>query len=33
MSETYKIELLKRDFDSRGAQLIIDPPDWNRWGG
>lgn len=29
---TYKIEILKRDFDSRGAQLIIDPPDWNRWG-
>jgi hypothetical protein len=30
---TYRIEILKRDFDSRGAQLIIDPPDWDRLGG
>lgn len=28
----YKIEILKRDFDARQAQLIIDPPDWDRWG-
>jgi len=26
-----RIEVLKRDFPSRGAQLVIDPPDWNRW--
>ncbi len=32
MPGTYKMEILKRDFDSRGAQLIIEPPDWDRWG-
>lgn len=32
-SGTYKIEILKRDFPSRDAQLVIDPPSWNRWGG
>ncbi len=29
---TYKLEILKRDFPSRGARLTVDPPDWSKWG-
>ena len=32
MAGTYKIEIIKRDSPSRGAQFTIDPPDWDRWG-
>jgi len=31
-SGTYKLEILKRDFRSRGMRLTIDPPDWCKWG-
>jgi len=29
---TYRLEILKRDFEARRALLTIEPPDWNRWG-
>ncbi len=31
-SGTYKFEILKRNFRSRGMRLTIDPPDWSKWG-
>lgn len=29
---TYKLEILKRDFQARRAQLAIQPVGWERWG-
>ncbi len=28
----YKIEILKRDPQARDARLVINPPNWDRWG-